>query len=462
MKTKIGGLVLLAVAGFVLSAQQGKDIIETVTGGQRPAIAVPDFRGAGEAQALMNTFNGTLWTELSNAPVMKLVSKSVYPLDTPQQPTDFKAPTVTAPTRRGADPVTTKNGPWLTDWAGAPVNANYLAFGYTGVQDGQLILYGWLYNLAQPTPAAAQVIGRRYFGPLTEEGARKVARDFAADILTQFGATSNAGSKIFFVSDRTGNKEIWSMDYDGSNQKQLTAYKSITGYPAVSADGRLFAFTTFARGNPQIMIHSAETGKRLTFLNPVSSVVATPEFSPDGSKLYFAANMDDWVQLGVADIDGGNMQRISHVRAIEVSPRVNPATSRDMLFISGRAGTQQMFHMNVDGTDLERLTNGVGEVANPCWRKDGRFIAFAWTAGYEPGAFNIFVMDVAKKEPIQLTHGDGVNENPWWAPDGLHIVFSIKRGRSTQLYSMLADGTNIQQLTTQGNNVQPVWSKGIN
>ena len=55
-----------------------------------------------------------------------------------------------------------------------------------------------------------------------------MAREFAADILQQFGAKSLAGSKIYFVSDRTGNKEIWSMDYDGSNQQQLTHYKSIS------------------------------------------------------------------------------------------------------------------------------------------------------------------------------------------------------------------------------------------
>jgi TolB protein len=252
------------------------------------------------------------------------------------------------------------------------------------------------------------------------------------------------------------------MDYDGSNQKQITNYKSISSYLGVSPDGKLLAFTTYAQGNPKILVHSLETGKRLTFYNPVSSVVSTPEFSADNKKLYFAASIDGWTQLCVADVDGANMQRISHVRAIEVSPKINPKTGRDMLFISGRSGIEQLWHMNLDGTEMERLTPGNGYVSNPSWQKDGQFIAFAWTAGYEPGAYNIFIMDIGKKEPIQLTHGNGVNENPWWAPDGLHIVFSIKRGNSTQIYTMLADGTNVQQLTTQGNNLQPVWTKGIN
>jgi TolB protein len=456
-------VALLAACGFVTSAQNSDIIVNIVGNGDRPKLALPDFRGAGDAQSAMNTFNGTLWDELSGSGVLALVPKTFYPLEVPQQPADFKAPTTTTPVRRGQQPETVRNGPWLTDWSGAPTAANYLAFGYAGVQDGRMVLFGWLYNLSQPTPAAAQTIGKLYFGLLNDEGARKVAHEFAADILAQFNAVGLAGSKIFFVSDRTGNKEIWSMDYDGSNQKQLTNYKSISSYLGVSPNGKLYAFTTYARGNPQIMIHSAETGKRLTFLNPVSPVVTTPEFSPDGKKLYFAASIDGWTQLCVADVDGGNMERLSHVRAIEVSPKINPKTARDMLFISGRSGGPgQLYHMNLDGSELERLTPGTGEVGNPAWQKDGRFIAFAWTAGYEIGAFNIFIMDIGTKTPIQLTHGNGVNENPWWAPDGLHIVFSIKKGRSTQLYSMLADGTNVQQLTTQGNNLQPVWVKGIN
>jgi TolB protein len=110
--------------------------------------------------------------------------------------------------------------------AGPPVNAGYLAFGYTAVQDGRLVLAGWLFNVTQPDVTSAQVLGRRYFGSLDADGAKKVAREFAADILQQFGAISLSGTKIYFVSDRSGAKEIWSMDYDGSNQKQFTNYKA--------------------------------------------------------------------------------------------------------------------------------------------------------------------------------------------------------------------------------------------
>ena len=89
-------------------------------------------------------------------------------------------------------------------------------------------------------------------------------------------------------------------------------------------------------------------------------------------------------------------------------------------------------------------------------------IAFSWTHGFDIGNFNIFVMDVATKTVVQLTHGAGRNENPTWAPDGFHIVFGAKRGNKTQIYTMLADGSQVRQLTTEGNNDQPVWARALN
>jgi TolB protein len=142
-----------------------------------------------------------------------------------------------------------------------------------------------------------------------------------------------------------------------------------------------------------------------------------------------------------------------------VEPKANPKTGADLIFVSDRGGLPQIYRMNIDGTDATRLTNGEGEAVNPCWHPDGQHIAFAWTKGYAPGSYNIFIMDVATRQYNQLTSGEGRNENPSWAPDGIHIVYSSKRGRSSQIWTMRADGTDKHPLTTAGSNQNPVWSK---
>jgi TolB protein len=205
-------------------------------------------------------------------------------------------------------------------------------------------------------------------------------------------------------------------------------------------------------------VRPAESDRRLRFANPPAPTTGWPEFTPDGKSMLFASSLSGWTQIYIAGIDGSSPRQLTNTKSIDFSPRVNPKTGRDVLFISDRSGKQQLWRMNIDGGDLERLTNGEGEVSNPSWSPDGQRIAFSWTRGFELGGFNIFWMDVGERKPIQITSETGVNENPWWAPDGIHIVFSSKRGRSTQIFTTLVDGTQVRQLTHEGNNVQPVWA----
>jgi len=451
----IGGIL----AGLFAQEVDLKIILKA---GQQPALAVPDFRGAGGAGPLIGTFNQTLFADLESSGLFKMVSKSMMPQQVPQQPTDFQTPPPprTETRRRGRQlpQPTSGNGLWLTDWSSPPASANYLAIGYAAQQNDVLVAYGWLLNLQRENPSAAQMFGKRYFGSLDENGARKVAHEFAADIIGQFGGKALLNTKIYFVSNRSGNKEIWSMDPDGSNQHQITRFNSITIQPAASPDGTKIAFTSFAHGNPAIFVFTAE-GRRLPFYNQRASMNATPDFTPDGKQILYSSTASGWAQIYIANINGTDFRRISNSRAVEVEPKVNPKTGSEIVFVSGRSGPQQIYRMNVDGANVERLTPGEGEASNPSWHPDGQLIAYAWTRGYATGNFNIFVMDVATRNYTQLTHGAGRNENPCWAPDGRHLVFMSTRSGRPQIWTMLADGTQLRQVTTQGSNWTPVWGK---
>jgi TolB protein len=432
-------------------AQDAKLIIQGA--GEKGAIAIPDFRGAGEAQKFMGTFNETLWSALSDSGAFRMVPKTSYPLNVPQQPSDWRAE------QSGTRPAN-ELGLRLSDWSGPPVSANYMVFGYTAEQNKQMVLFGHLYNITQNDLANAQVIRKLYFGTLDEAGARKIALDFAGDILRQFGITPILNTRIYFISDRTGNKEIWSMNWDGTDQRPFTSYRTLTTMPSVSPDGTKVAFTSYLRGRPEIVIHSTEPNRRLLFVNQNASMNATADFTPDGRSIVFSSTLNGgFAQLYIADLNGRNLRRLTTSRSIDIEPKVNPKTGSEIVFVSGRGGPQQIYKMNMDGADVVRLTTGEGEAANPAWHPNGQSIAFAWTRGFEPGNFNIFLMDVASRELVQLTHGTGRNENPSWAPDGRRLVFSSRRGSTTQLYTMLADGTQVRQLTHGGNNEKHVWGR---
>src|ERR1039457_626751 len=105
-----------ASAGIpLLLAAQQSDVIIKLEGGARPAIAAPDLRGSGAAQPLMNAFNETLYNDLDASGIFKMVPKTMYPLQVPQQPSDFREQPAPQPTRPGQQP-RNGGGAWLSDW----------------------------------------------------------------------------------------------------------------------------------------------------------------------------------------------------------------------------------------------------------------------------------------------------------------------------------------------------------
>jgi TolB protein len=422
-----------------------------------PNVAVTDFRATGTAQQFMSVFNSTVAADLGASQLIKLVPKTLYPLQVPQSINDIQ-PGV-APNPRST------SGLRLTDWGLPPINANYLGFGYGAEQGSQFVLFGYFYATSNTisTLQQAQLVAKPYSGTLDEEGVRRVAHQYAADILAQFGAKSLAGSRIIFVSDRTGSKEIWSMSFDGTDQRQITRYNTISTFPSVSPDGKKLAFTSWLRGRPEIVIFSLESNRRLNFYNQQASMNAFIDFTPDSKQVIFSSTANGGAaQLFMSNVDGSGLRRITASNAIEVEPKINPKTGADIVWVSGRSGMPQIYRMHIDGADAQRITNGEGEATNPAWAPNGQQIAFAWTKGFEPGNYNIFVRDITDSARlIQLTNNEGRNENPSWAADNVHIAYASKRGRSSQIWTMQADGKDKKQLTTQGNNEKPVWVAAV-
>jgi len=438
----------LLAAGAALLMGQGADIQAFISGtGGKPALAVPDFRGSG-TQQFMNAFNSALFSDLNSSGLFDMKAKSMYPLNNPQRPEDIRA----------SD---NNQGFALADWAGTPVSASHLVFGYTAVVNGSLVLYGNVDDTRQTDAQTASLLGQRYVGSLDEAGAVKVAHEFANDIIQKFGGTGSLlGSRIYFVSDRglpPNQSEIWAMDWDGGNQTRMTTLATTSIMPAVSADGGKLAFTTYKEGQPKVWIIDTQTKRRIPFYNQEASLNATASFSPDGSQIFYASTAAGGnAQIFAAAIDGKGFRRVSHREAIEMEPKVNPRNAGQLLMISG-PGHPQLYQMSAEGIGVERITNGEGEVSNPSWHQDGQHIAFSWTSGIAKGDWNVFVMDVGSRQYVQLTHNEGKNENPVWAPDGRHLVFTSTRSGKYQIYTMRADGQDVKQLTFQGMNKSPVW-----
>ena len=194
-----------------------------------------------------------------------------------------------------------------------------------------------------------------------------------------------AESKVYFVSDRTGHKEIWSMDYDGANQRQITHIATISLSPRISPDNSRLAFSSMGKNGWEILMYSFDLGRMITFPR-FGGTNLSPAWSPDGTHLAFSSSRTGDSDIYLVDASGGDLKRITNEKGPDVSPTWNRKTGAQVSFVSGRTGLPQIYTMEADGTNVQRMTDQ-GYAVSPNWAPNGQFLAFSWMRKYGPGAF---------------------------------------------------------------------------
>jgi TolB protein len=434
--------ILFVIILLCAPAAQAQDWFRTGTGlgVEKARVAVSDFVPRSDTtRPLGRLFTDVLVADLEFSGILEIVSRSFYPLSIPSVPTELKH----------------------EEWSREPTLSHLLAFGNLTAQGDKLIIEAWLYDVRNP--AAPPVLGKRYRVELTEAATRRTAHEFADEIVSRLsgGLPGVATTQVAFVSSRTGVKEIWLMDYDGANQRPITSLRSIALTPRWSPDASRIAFTCYARSasgttSAQICMYSMETGKPVAFVRYLGTN-SSPAWSPDGSKIMFMSSMHGDPELFTIDTSGSGLKRITYSAGADTSPAWNPKTGQTVAFVSDRGRIPQLYMMNADGSNVEKLElPDMGYVIDPAWSPNGQLLAFSWRR--PNGNYDIYVMEVASRQIVEITRDAGRNERPWWAPDGRHIVFESTRTGTRQIWTMLADGSQARQLTFEGHNESPNWS----
>ena len=228
-----------------------------------------------------------------------------------------------------------------------------LAFGNLGVQGGSLNVQGWLYDTKNPQ--SPQVLGKQYREEANDANARLIAHRFADEIILRLGGgvAGIAETKLYFVSNRSGSKEIWQMDYDGANQKQLTHMGSIALSPHVSPDGTRVAYSGVTKDGWQILMYSLELGRGVNFQH-FGGDNYSPAWSSDGQTIAFSSSRSGNTEIYSVSSAGGNARRLTESKGPDVSPTWNPKTNAQIAWVSGRTGLPQIYTMASDGTNVVR------------------------------------------------------------------------------------------------------------
>ncbi len=312
----------------------------------------------------------------------------------------------------------------------------------------RLVFEGRLYDLK----GGEAILAKRYSGPLTS--ARRIAHTFSDDIVEFLvGRRGIAQTRIAFTSTRSGTKEVYVMDYDGANQRPVTAHRSTSMTPAWHPSGQYLAYTSFVGGPPGIYRAELATGRKSPLLSGENQNIS-PSYSPDGSRIVFSRALGANSEIFLADADGSNVRRLTHSQAIDTNPVWSP-TGSEIAFTSSRAGNPHIFLMDAEGSNVRRVTFQGNYNDGASWNAEGDRIAYA---SRRRGGFDIAVTDIVTLETRLLTRGPGSHEEPTFSPDGRRIAFSSNRSGSKQIWMMDADGSNLRALTGEGENQSPSWS----
>jgi len=423
MKPATALCALLALAAGPTVAQQEVYLQVTTPGIQRVVLAAPGLESRpGTDPAVKQTFGSALARDLAMTPVVEYL------------PAERLRLVEVAP-----------GNPQLTRQRYQAAGAQFLLDGTIATAGSLLVTEVRVWDLASGEVA----FSRRYQGPVAL--AAGMAHSLANDLVNLFtGRPGPFLSRIAFISDRSGAKELWVMRWDGSEAQPLTSHRSIAVGPAWSPDGEWLAFTSFLRGQPQLFTLQPTGG----YLRPVSTIAgvnSSPSFSPDGRRIAFAAGDEGNTDVYVVDREGGSPHRLTTTRAIETQPAWSP-NGRQIAFTSTVGGSPQLYLMDAEGTNVRRLTLADTFADEASWAPDG--VRIAYTTRIE-NRFQIATLDLRNGERTVVS-GPGNNESPCWSPDGTVLAFVSDRSGRRQIYVTDPSGQP-RQITSEGNNTQPAW-----
>ncbi len=405
-------------------APQGIEV-KVLSGAQRVLIplAVPPMSGD---DAAARTVHKTIMRDLELAGFFKLLPASSFFFD---------------PSKEGMEAGEINFDNWTN------VNAQGLIKGKLSSSGGKVSGDLRLYEVNKKAQARLKF-------QASAANAEQLGHDFANAIIEHYtGARGVFGTPIAWVArDRSGLKQIFVGSVGSEGGQQITRNDAINLLPSWGG-GRLF-YTSYQDRNPDLWVYQGGAHRKLSSQAGQNSGAAQC-----GSKLALTLSMGGTnTDIYLIDPASGKVgQRLTEHWAIDTSASFSPKCDQ-LAFVSGRAGSPQLYVMGADGSNARRLTFQGTYNTTPRWSPKGDVIVF--TSRDERGAFDIFTVDLQGRI-TRLTQDQGNNEDPSFSPDGRYIVFSsdrgVKRGQK-RLWLMTSDGQYQRPLFESAGQESPAWA----
>jgi eukaryotic-like serine/threonine-protein kinase len=242
---------------------------------------------------------------------------------------------------------------------------------------------------------------------IAPEGDARRAFSLSTGNVGFYGSTGNSltwtkDGRIVFVSNESGTIDIWIMDADGENRRQLTANAGVNTSPVVSNDGKFIVFHSNRAGNTNIWRMGVDGSNPVRLTSGLADRL--PAVTPDDKWIFYTAGVSGKPTLWKVSADGGEPIQVSDV--VAVAPSISP---------------------------------------------DGKFVAYLFPESSDPLAppNRIGVMPINGGEPKAFPFQPSGTIAPFaqWSLDGRSILYTVNNNNVTNIWSQPLDGGPPKQVT---------------
>jgi TolB protein len=259
-------------------------------------------------------------------------------------------------------------------------------------------------------------------------------------------------TRIAFVGEDDGEKRIYVMDWDGHRVRKMGLKGSLVLAPRWSYDGMKLVYSSERDRQWGIyLLDFLKMSEQRLFVSKGTNLAG--DFFPKGDAITFSSTKDGTSDIYILHLKGENAKKIAATQGIEVSPSVSP-DGMQIAFVSDRGGSPQIYLMRADGNEIRRVTYEGSYNTSPSWSPNGDRIVFSCRRGKN----QICLVKPNGSELMQLTD-QGNNEDPSFSPDGRYISFSSDRDGTKGIYIMRANGESQKKISPKGRrSFGPRWS----
>lgn len=228
------------------------------------------------------------------------------------------------------------------------------------------------------------------------------------------------GKQILFYSNRTGNEDIWQMNNDGTSPINLTNTISNERAATYSPNGKTIAFISDRDQKTTDLYTMNANGSNVTRLTNYKSYCESATFTNDGKHIIYtmifqkdASDKNENGEIFIIDADGKNLKQLTNRTGFDSGASVSPNGKKIAFYGKSETGNTDIFIMNLDGTAIQNLTNDKMPDYSPSWSPDGNWISFTSGTGNN---YDIWKLNIVSKERKRLTTQPKRDETPFYKP----------------------------------------------